>query len=359
MPLPSAVGTPPETFHDRYALLERLGRGEFGEVWKAEDTNTGRVVALKMLRTAGGTPDEAWQEATHLTSLESPCLVRVYGAALAVDVPYIDTEYLPGGDTADACAPVGVPPSTAVRWTRQVAQGLNLCHDRRILHRDVKPGNVLLDANGDARLGDFGVSAIMDTASTAAPHGDRQILAPEVIWGDRCSRNSDVYSLGITLYAYLTGRLPHRFEDHRLDDGSRDLRSFLLAAVAGPAPVRDVAPHVGTALGRIVAKATAVDPAARYESAADLDQALAALPSAKRDICEVPPHPHAERCWDAAATKGPATAVHVCLAARADGSTYDIVTRHSPSDRRITRYCTSTPRGRLGPALRRTFDALR
>ncbi|MDP3950539.1 protein kinase, partial [Microbacterium sp.] len=86
-------------FVDRYRPTERLGGGHFGEVWKADDTKTGRTVALKLINPFRTTPDMAWEEATRLTSLESPHLVRVHGAALAIDVPYIDMALAPGGST--------------------------------------------------------------------------------------------------------------------------------------------------------------------------------------------------------------------------------------------------------------------
>ena len=117
-------------FDGRYELRALIGQGLFGEVWNALDTTTGRTVALKLLDGSKTTPDAAWREATSLTALESPLLVRVHGAALALDVPYLDTELAVNGAASAAASPFGVAPFVAVRWTRQVAQGLHLCHQR-------------------------------------------------------------------------------------------------------------------------------------------------------------------------------------------------------------------------------------
>lgn len=339
-------------FDGRYELLRLLGQGNFGEVWAARDNNTGREVALKLLDGSQTAPDDAWQEATRLTSLESPFLVRVYGAALAIDVPYLDMELMPGGSAAKRAAPHGVAPHLAVGWTRQVLQGLHLCHQRWLLHRDVKPDNVLLDGHGGARLGDFGVAAVRAADGTAGVHGDAQIQAPELFAGSSCSVASDIYSVGLTLHALLTGRLPHVWEDYP------DKTEFFDAAAAGPPDIRDVAPHVPLDLAKVIRKATCLDPADRYDSAADMDRALGRCSRPLRDVIEVPPHSGAARCWAAtpSRTSGP-TAAHVCAVQKASG-TYEVETRYVPSGNRITAGCgRATPR-KLPVLLRAVFAGL-
>jgi len=352
MSAPTTIANPVELFDRRYRLLSLLGQGHAGEVWRAEDTTTGRTVALKVLDGTKTTPDAAWKEATRLTSLESPYLVRVHGAALAVDTPYLDMELALGGTAADHSAPLGVTADMAVRWTRQVAQGLHLCHQRGLLHRDVKPENVFLDDKQDARLGDFGTAAVQGPTGSASVGGDPQVRAPEVLKGGDCTVRSDVYSIGITLYSFLTGRLPHRWIDH----GS--FRSLKAAALGGPPDIRTVAPHVDRALAAVVRTATSLTPTDRFASVGAMDNALGRLRSSLRAVKETVPHSGCERCWDARPTapRG-GTDVHVCLLR--SGRRFKVLTRHVASGNRITSCCRDqVPAGQAPVFLRKVFSTL-
>ncbi|MEO2105152.1 MAG: serine/threonine-protein kinase [Actinomycetota bacterium] len=286
------LGDPDEGLFDgRYELLGPLGgRGFYGEVWRAFDTTTGRTVALKLLDANETTPEDAWREATSLTSLESPHLLRVFGAAMAMDVPYIDTEIAEGGSLEEVASPLGVTEHLAARWGRQIAIGLSVCHRAGLVHRDVKPANVFLNAQGDALLGDFGKAALLDEERTAGCDGDPQIRAPELLKGARCTPESDVYAAGMTLHALLAGRLPFRFADF---GGFKELRE---AAVQGPPAIRDVAPQVSRQMGRIVTRATAVDPSDR-PSADEVAWALARVAVGSRYIQEVTPQSGQGREW--------------------------------------------------------------
>ena len=153
---PNAVG---DLFAGRYLIEARLGDGAYGEVWRAKDQHRDQVVALKILSSTQ--PDDAWQEARRLTELESPNILRVNNADLAIDVPYIASALATRGTAADEMTPLGMAPARAVHVIRGALRGLQLCHDRRILHRDVKPANIFIGATGDAQLGDFGCAALM------------------------------------------------------------------------------------------------------------------------------------------------------------------------------------------------------
>jgi serine/threonine protein kinase len=339
-------------FHDRYRPIRKLGGGAFGEVWQAEDTNTGRIVALKLIDKTHTTPDMAWQEATRLTSLESPHLVRVYGAALAIDVPYIDMALAPGGSTAEASDPYGVDQATAIRWAQQVAHGLQLCHTRQIVHRDIKPDNVLLSATGGALLGDFGAAAIMRSDGTTDEHGDVEIRAPEA-FGGSCTAVGDVYSLGATLYYFLSGQFPHSWPDH-----GGDMTAFEQAVRCGAPDIRNTAPQVSRTLSAVLKRALALDPRQRYQSASEFGEALSRVGARGRHVRRVPPHHPSGRCWDASPAKGKGATVHVCVnpATGSSPSTQIAIDVQRVGSTRIRQHCQTTTAKQAPIRLRAVFD---
>lgn len=349
--------SPSLRFDDQYDLVAYLGGGQFGEVWKALDTTTGRTVALKLIDPSQTTPDDAWREATHLTSLtsgnspNSTFLVAVHGARMSrLGVPYIDMALVDGSAGALA-RPFGVDETTAIRWVQRVARGLHLCHERRLLHRDVKPDNILLSQTGEALLGDFGVAAVMADDKTAAAHGDVHILAPEVFNG-RCSVQSDVYSLGVSLFALVTGDYPRRFADHGGDWGA-----FASAVQTGVPAVRDIAPHLTVGVAGLIREATAIDPTNRFCTAAAFDSALASLNPPRRVIRRIAPCGGAWRCW--VADPNPFESlrpVHVCVAQTSEGK-FEIETRRI-GGQRMTALCGVVTPGQLNTRLRAVFRSL-
>lgn len=344
---------PTGLFDHRYRPIQQLGGGFYGEVWKADDTTTGRTVALKLLDKNFTTPDMAWEEATRLTSLESPHLVRVHGAALAIDVPYIDMAIAAGGSTAVPTTPYGIDQDTAIRWTQQVARGLQLCHTRRIVHRDIKPENILLNATNDALLGDFGAAALMRANGTTDEHGDAHVRAPEA-FGGQCTAVSDIYSLGATLYYFLTGRYPHSLSAYP------DFNDYI-AAVRSVAPdIREVAPHVSRTLARALRKALSVDPSPgqRFQSAAVFDRALSCVKAPLKRVRETTPHDPAGRCWDAPPAPGKTgRAVHIC-ATPTTGNAVEVNVYYSKSGNRVLRHCQTTTTRQAPIRLRAAFDDL-
>lgn len=332
----------------RYIIDARLGGGVFGEVWRAEDTHRGTVVALKVLRYT--TPSDAWHEATRLTELESPYILRVNNAAMALDVPFLDTALAAGGTLASSAAPHGLAVPDAVGRIREMLRGLELCHQRRLLHRDVKPENVFLTGNGRAQLGDFGVSAFMDVNGEAPCHGDPAIRAPEVLRGGACTVLSDVYSAGLTLYAVLVGDLPHKWQDY-----DPDVNAIAAVRLAGIPHLRDIAPHVSRSLARVVERAMHEDPAHRYSTAAEFDDALGSLRPGRRALGRCATHPGHTMCWTA--IDKDRQAVSVC--AQLDSRAWSVEVRRS-SGIRLRRHCLSGRGERqLAIHLRRVFDDLR
>ncbi|MEV7429535.1 MULTISPECIES: Stk1 family PASTA domain-containing Ser/Thr kinase [unclassified Nocardioides] len=209
----------------RYELGELLGRGGMAEVRKGTDTRLGRVVAVKRLRTDLAS-DATFQarfrrEAQSSASLNHPAIVAVYdtGEELATDgsgvaQPYIVMEYVAGRTLRDILREGRkILPERALEITSGVLSALDYSHRAGIIHRDIKPGNVMLTPSGDVKVMDFGIArAISDASSTmtqtAAVVGTAQYLSPEQARGETVDSRSDVYSAGCLLYELLTGRPP-------------------------------------------------------------------------------------------------------------------------------------------------------
>lgn len=235
------------------ADLHQIGRGGYSTVYRA--TAGGREVALKLgSRPVTGTP-------VALAVPPHPYIVTVYDQGLTADQrPYVVMELCAGGSYADRLAEDGVrPPAEVVAVGQKVADALAAAHRAGVLHQDVKPGNILVTADGEPRLADFGTVA----GATLTP----AYAAPEVFRSEPPTAAGDVHSLGATLYALLAGRPPRWPEV-----GTRSV-----AAVLRPdGPVADV-PGAPPELVDVLRRAMAPDPEDRYGSAAEFRDALAAL----------------------------------------------------------------------------------
>ena len=212
----------------RYRLVARVGSGAMGVVWRAEDELLGRLVALKQVRLPGGVDDETRDLAYRRVMREGRLFARLHHAhAIAVfDVvdhdaqPWLVMEYLPSQSLSEAVAAHGVlSPAAAARVGHQIAAALTAAHEAGIVHRDVKPGNVLLGPDGVVKVTDFGVSRAIDEptiTSNGMIAGTPAFLAPEVARGADADFRSDVYSLGSTIYAAVEGRPPFGLDENAL-----------------------------------------------------------------------------------------------------------------------------------------------
>jgi serine/threonine-protein kinase len=323
--------TPGTIFDGRYEIVRPLGAGSYGEVYEAFDRHQKQVVAVKLLRRAasGG----VWIEAELLTRLEDKHILRVLNADVAAGQPYLVTELAVHGTLDGYLGAPGVPPKEAAQWVRHAARGTQRTHDAGLLHLDIKPGNIFLNAKGDVLLGDFGLATMMNSSGQGPAIGTPATKAPEVAAGGPSSVASDVYSLGATLYALLTGAYPHPSPHPRL---------------------RDAAPHISQALAQRVEKAMAADPADRYQKAADFDAALGELAASPRYWVRTDEHAAAGHlaCWRGQASgKGDLT---VCAIPR--GTKFDVLARHDSTGRRITAACRSAVgTSQLSRALRTAF----
>ena len=212
----------------RYQILSELGSGGMGRVYKARDTRLGREVALKrLLPTLAGDPTAAerfLREARAAAAFSHPHAVHVYDVDRDEEGPFIAMEYVAGGSLADRLKSKGaLPLRDALPIVRQVGQALSAAHAAGILHRDVKPANVLLDPQGSARLSDFGLALFEGRGElTRSLVGTPEYMAPEQGSDPtKVDARTDVYSLAATLYACLAGEAPRLVRESRIPEAVR------------------------------------------------------------------------------------------------------------------------------------------
>jgi tRNA A-37 threonylcarbamoyl transferase component Bud32 len=200
----------------RYVLEGLIGRGGMAEVYRAHDRVLGRPVAVKLMRSAVNEADRArfTDEARALARLSHPGLVTMLDAATTDDEPYLVMELINGPSLTECCRGVALQPARVAAIGAQLADALHHAHEAGVVHRDLKPDNVLLTADGRALLTDFGIARLMsDTARhtvTGVTIGTAAYLAPEQVCGGRVTPATDVYALGLVLLEALTGERAYR-----------------------------------------------------------------------------------------------------------------------------------------------------
>ncbi|AWG97754.1 protein kinase [Rhodococcus ruber Chol-4] len=292
----------PELLAGRYELRGVLGCGGMGEIRDGWDTRLGRPVAVKVLRGEfGRLPDVRRRfeaEARAAASLDDPHIVAVHDSGEDAGVPYIVMERLPGGTLADEIA-LGPMPQDRVRAILiDVAAAVAAAHDAGILHRDIKPGNILFTEAGAVKVTDFGIakSAGEDYTRTGELVGTVAYLSPDRLAGTPASVHDDLYALGAVGYEALTGRKPYDYDN---------LLALARAITQGPPPPLAAArPDVDPGLVAVIERAMARDPGQRFTSARDMLAALQGRPFA----APVSPVPHGPtREFTAAVPLAPAT----------------------------------------------------
>jgi serine/threonine protein kinase/Tol biopolymer transport system component len=264
----------------RYKVLERLGGGGAGVVYKARDTKLERFVALKFLSSyrSGNEADKRrfLREARAASVLDHPNICTIYEIDETDEGRLFIAMSFCEGETLKARIERGpLPVTQAAGLAAQIAAGLSAAHERGIVHRDVKPANVIVMPGDRVKIVDFGIAQLADEsrltrAGTAV--GTASYMSPEQLRGDPIDARTDVWSLGVLLYEALTGRLPFPGED----DQER-IRGILSGE---PAPLSGVRPGVPPDLERVVARALARHPADRYQSMAEMREDLLSIPHA-------------------------------------------------------------------------------
>jgi len=260
-----------------YKIVGIMGRGGYAVVYRALQVQLNREVALKVLTVAEDEtlPEQVeafLQEARAAAALNNPCLVHVHDVGEAEGRHYLSMELVPGGNLAKHLKTHGAMPwRDALPLIKDVAQALQCAHEHGMVHRDVKPANILLTQSGRAKLADLGLAGERDLAGEKKHAGTAAFMAPEQVMRRKVGRRSDLYSLGCTAFSMLTGRPPF---DHASS------KQMLTAHVREPAPsIRSQGVKVPQDLERLVARLLAKLPRDRPHSAEDVVDALDRLES--------------------------------------------------------------------------------
>ncbi len=264
---------------DRYRITERLGMGGMAVVYKAYDTRLERDVALKLIRTGSIPPDQYdrlmkrfEREAKSQARFDHKNIVHIYDYGEVDGSPYLVMAFISGGTLKDRLhGPVDW--QQAVRWLIPVAEALAYAHQRGVVHRDVKPGNILFDEEGQPILTDFGIAKILETdeatlTGTGMGVGTPEYMAPEQ-WQGKTSAATDQYALGVVLYELITGRKPY----------SADTPAAIILMQANEplqAPSK-IVKGVPEAVEKVLYKALARSPEERYEDMGAFESALQKL----------------------------------------------------------------------------------
>ena len=256
----------------RYRIVSLAGRGGMGEVYRAYDNKLEQSVALKFLPAAmsqdGAALARFHNEVRIARQVSHPNVCRMYDIGEWEGMPFLSMEYVDGEDLASLLRRIGrLPSDKAVEIARRLCAALSAAHEKGVLHRDFKPGNIMIDGRGQVLITDFGLAAIAaQVTGPEARHGTPAYMAPEQLAGSQASMRSDIYALGLVLYEMFTGRRP--FEAQSREEL---LRLEEAGAPAGPSTlVRDLDPGVE----RVILRCLEPDPARRPSSALAVAAAL-------------------------------------------------------------------------------------
>jgi serine/threonine protein kinase len=306
---PAAAALPEIPGH---VLLEVLGRGGMGVVYKARDLRRNRLVALKMILVGGHAGEQELarfrKEAQAIAGLQHPNIVQLYDLGESEGRPFFSLELVEGGSLADQLDGTPWPARKAARLVRTLARAVHHAHQRSVIHRDLKPANVLLAADGTPKITDFGLAKQLDASKGQTPSdavlGTPSYMAPEQAGGQskRVGPAADVYALGAILYELLTGQPPFQ--------GATPLDIIMQVVTDDPVAPRLLRPNLPVELETICLKCLHKDPSKRYPSAKALANDL------RRFVEDEPIRARRSRPWDPVlkwARNNPAIAILVAV----------------------------------------------
>ena len=248
--------------------MEKIGSGGMADVYKAQDTALNRFVAVKILRPEYS-QDETFVkkfrvEAQSAAGLSNPNIVGVYDVGEEDHTHFIVMELVEGITLKDYIEMKGkLDVKEALNISLQIALGLSAAHAKRIIHRDIKPQNIIMSRDGKVKVTDFGIAKMADsTTVTTTAAGTVHYISPEQARGGYSDEKSDIYSLGITMYEMLTGEVPFQ--------GETNVAVALLHIQGDMTPPRELEPSIPVSFEKIILKCTQKKPDHRYQSAREL-----------------------------------------------------------------------------------------
>jgi serine/threonine protein kinase len=267
---PSTPLEPGTILGERYEILQRLGEGGMGAVYKARDSELDRLVALKVIRPElAGHPDilrRFKQELILARQVTHKNVIRIFDLGMADGRKFITMDYIAGRDLKSILTERGkLPPAEAVPIVQQVCRGLEAAHVEGVVHRDLKPQNIMLDASGRVWVMDFGLARSMDLVGmtrTGMLMGTPDYMSPEQARAAKVDARSDIFSLGIIFYEILTGQLPFKADTM--------MATLLKRVQEKPAPPSVADPSIPQQLSDVVMKCLEVDVARRYQTTAEI-----------------------------------------------------------------------------------------
>jgi serine/threonine protein kinase len=304
-----AAANPPQI--PGYTILEVLGRGGMGVVYKARDLRAKRLAALKMILVGGHAGQQELarfrKEAQAIARLQHPNIVQLYDSGESEGHPFFTLEFVEGGSLADQLDGSPWPARKAARLVRTLSRAVQHAHERGIIHRDLKPANILLTADGTPKITDFGLARQLDTSGCQTPSdailGTPSYMAPEQAGqAKQVGPAADIYALGAILYQLLTGRRPF--------DGATTLDIVMQVVADDPQPPRALRPSLPVEIENICLKCLQKQPSQRYPSAQALANDL------RRFVDDEPVKARKRRPWHAAlkwARNNPVLAVLMAL----------------------------------------------
>ncbi len=258
------------TFAGRYEIVEELGRGGMGRVYRATDKKVGEEVAIKLLNPSIAADKKTLErfrnELKFARKIAQRNVCRMFDLNEEEGMPFITMEYVPGDDLKSLLKKTGqLTIKKAISITKQVCEGLAEAHRHGVVHRDLKPQNIMIDKEGSARIMDFGIARSMKMkgiTEAGTVYGTPEYMSPEQVEGKEVDQRSDIYSLGVIMFAMVTGRVPFQ--------GDTPLTVALKHKIEKPPEPREFNPQVPEDLSRVILKCMEKDKKARYQDVAEL-----------------------------------------------------------------------------------------